>query len=348
MKRFKQFLTEMAGGNRSISDIVFMFVNEYDKNDTMMLRKILLPMSRTISERLFGARQRIRAAHITSEDQMDELLDMQGTQKSLACMTQPTSKDIWFEGVATKGGIVCIVEGYPTIISNIDLYSRVDSQGRRFIPLNSFFKGSGWEIEMEPSYAIMLEKLKDTLFDSILRARDTIKDEITFKMGKKLGVTPSLQDWLFSAGFHSLDMITQPGMEDAHGIDKRTAGKIKNYAIKRWFDEMEKIWKNNWKKLSYIFDPELMSKRKEGWNEINLVDIKVVECYVVRDATPLPDDVPPPPPGFDEDEDPYTAGISIVGYIEVQDNETGSALTPNSLTEKGLQTVREIESKIRL
>ena len=127
---------------------------------------------------------------------------------------------------------------------------------------------------MEPSYAIMLEKLKDTLFDSILRARDVIKDEITFKMADRLGVTPSLQDWLFAGGWHSIDMITRKEMLDAHNIDKRTAGKIKNYAIRRWFDELEKIWQNNWKKLSYIFDPELMSKRKEGWNEINLVDIK--------------------------------------------------------------------------
>ena len=347
MKRFKEFLSEMAGGNREISDIVFMFLNDYDKNDTMMLRKVLMPMSRTISERLFGKRNRIFAGHITSESNMRELKSMEGTQKSLACMTNPTSKDIWLEGVATHGGIVCIIEGYPTLISNIDLYSRVDAQGRRFIPLNSFFSDNV-DIDYEPGYKKMLEQLKDTLFDSILRARATIKDEITFKMADRLGVTPSLQDWLFTGGWQSIDMITRKEMLDAHNIDKRTAGKIKNYAIRRWFDEMEKIWKNNWKKLSYIFDPELMSKRKEGWNEINLVDIKVVECYIIKDVTPLPDDIPPPPPGFDDewDDDPDTAGVPIAGYIEIiSSGEDFSPIT--TYTADGLRTVKEIESKIR-
>ena len=349
MQRFKQFLTELAGSGREISDIVFMFLDDYDKNDTMTLRKVLMPMSRTISERLFGKRNRIFAGHITSEENMRSLKSMEGTQKSLACMTNPTSRDIWFEGVATHGGIVCIIEGYPTIMSNIDLYSRVDPQGRRFIPLNSFFKGSGWEIDYDPGYVKMLEKLKDALFDSIIRARKTIKDEITFKMADRLGVTPSLQDWLFAGGWHSIDMITRKEMLDAHNIDRRTAGKIKGYAIRRWFDEMEKIWKNNWTKLSYIFDPELMSKRKEGWNEINLVDIKIVECYIIKDVTPLPDDIPPPPPGFDDDEwddDPDTAGVPIAGYIEITSSDGYSPIS--AYTEEGLRVVKEIESKIRI
>ena len=87
-----------------------------------------------------------------------------------------------------------------------------------------------------------------------------------------------------------------------------------------------------------------MSKRKEGWNEINLVDIKVVECYIIKDVTPLPDGVPPLPPGFD-DEDPDTAGVPISGYIEIAPRgDLGSMM---QYTADGLRTVREIESKIR-
>ena len=117
MKSFKQFLTE-AVGTRDISDIVFMHLNEYDRDDTSSLRKTLLPMSKKMSERIFGKRNRITAAHITNEGFVDELVKMQGTQKSLACMTNPSDPKIWREGVATGGGIVFIVEGYPTFISN--------------------------------------------------------------------------------------------------------------------------------------------------------------------------------------------------------------------------------------
>jgi len=343
--QFSDYLYEEVG-RKSIDDIVFRHLDSYDKYDNIALRNVLLPMSKKMSVRLFGERNRITAAHITSESHLRELKSMQGTQRSLACMTDPTDKSIWFEGVATEGGIVCLIEGYPTIISNIDLYSRLGPQGRRYIPLNSFFKGAGWEIDYEPSYAIMLEKLKDTLFDSILKARERIKYEITFDKADQLGVTPELQDWLYKSGWSQLGKMRYHLTSKV--VNKQTAGKIKQYAIKRWFDEMERIWKTNWRRLSYMFDPELMSKRKEGWNEINLVDIKILGCYVVRDVTPLPDDVPPPPPGFDENEDPDTAGISILGYIDVQEKPMGSALFPSEYTKEGLRTISELEAKIKL
>ena len=180
MKRFKQFLAEVVG-QRDVQDIVFMHMDKYDKDDTSALRKILLPMSKKMSERIFGVRNRLTAAHITSEGKVDELVRMQGTQKSLACMTNPSDPKIWREGVATGGGIVFIVEGYPTLISNMDVYSRVDDQGRRYVPLASLSpKSSGWDISYESGYEEMLEKLKDSIFNSILRARDAIKHEIAF------------------------------------------------------------------------------------------------------------------------------------------------------------------------
>ena len=146
-------------------------------------------------------------------------------------------------------------------------------------------------------------------------------------------------------GWTQLGTMTRSGdVANASGLDKKSLGRIKAYAIKRWFDEMERIWVNNWRKLKYMFDPELMSTRNEGWNEINLVDIKVVECYIIKDVTPLPDGVPPLPPGFD-DEDPDTAGVPISGYIEIAPRgDLGSMM---QYTADGLRTVREIESKIR-
>ena len=342
MKSFKQFLTE-AVGTRDISDIVFMHLNEYDRDDTSSLRKTLLPMSKKMSERIFGKRNRITAAHITNEGFVDELVKMQGTQKSLACMTNPSDPKIWREGVATGGGIVFIVEGYPTFISNIDVYSRVDKQGRRFIPLASLSpKSSGWDMSYEPGYEQMLEKLKDSIFNSILRARDTIKHELAFDktVAKKFGIGLKFQDWIYTAGWSQIGQMTRSGdMADATGLRKDTLGKIKAYPIKRWFDEMERIWKNNWQKLTYIFDPELMSTRNEGWNEINLVDIKLIKCYPTSEvAGDLWGDFPPGP---DEDDPfgsdiPDTGGVPIAGYIEIDMSE-------DDYTDDGWAAVQEIQ-----
>ena len=288
MKRFKQFLAEVVG-QRDVQDIVFMHMDKYDKDDTSALRKILLPMSKKMSERVFGVRNRLTAAHITNEDSVKDLVRMQGTQKSLACMTNPSDPKIWREGVATGGGIVFIVEGYPTLISNMDVYSRVDNQGRRYVPLASLSpKSSGWDISYESGYEEMLEKLKDSIFNSILRARDAIKHEIAFDktVAKKFGIGLKFQDWIYTAGWSQIGQMTRSGdMAYATGLTKDTLGRIKAYAIRRWFDEMERIWVNTWRKMKYIFDPELMSTRNEGWNEINLVDIELIKCYPISELS---------------------------------------------------------------
>lgn len=347
MKRFKQFLAEVVG-QRDVQDIVFMHMDKYDKDDTSALRKILLPMSKKMSERIFGVRNRLRAAHITSESKVDELVRMQGTQKSLACMTNPSDPKIWREGVATGGGIVFIVEGYPTLISNMDVYSRVDDQGRRYVPLASLSpKASGWNISYEPGYEEMLEKLKDSIFNSILRVRDAIKYEIAFDedVAKEYGVNQEFQDFIYTAGWTQLGTMTRNSdVANASGLDKKSLGRIKAYAIRRWFDEMERIWVNNWRKMKYIFDPELMSTRNEGWNEINLVDIELIECYPISEvAGDLWGEFPPGP----DEEDPFgsdipdTGGVPIAGYIEIDMSE-------DDYTDDGWAAVLEIQREIQL
>ena len=347
MKRFKQFLAEVVG-QRDVQDIVFMHMDKYDKDDTSALRKILLPMSKKMSERVFGVRNRLTAAHITNEDSVKDLVRMQGTQKSLACMTNPSDPKIWREGVATGGGIVFIVEGYPTLISNMDVYSRVDNQGRRYVPLASLSpKSSGWNISYESGYEKMLEKLKDSIFDSILRARDAIKHEIAFDedVAKEYGVNPEFQDFIYTAGWPQLGTMTRNSdVANASGLDKKSLGRIKAYAIRRWFDEMERIWVNNWRKMKYVFDAQLMSPRNEGWNEINLVDIKLIKCYPISEsAGDLWGDFPAGP----DEEAPFenevidTGGVPIAGYIEIDMSE-------DDYSDDGWAAVLEIQREIQL
>ena len=339
MKSFKEFLTEVVGLN-DLKDIVFLSLKRSDSGDSTFLRKVMLPMSKKMSQRLFGERNRIKAAHITSESFIDELVAMQGTQKSLACMTNPSDPKIWKEGVATGGGIVFIVEGYPTIISNIDLYSRLDSQGRRFIPLSSLLPSThGMEFQYDDKYVRMMLNLKDSMFKQIQQAQDKILSNLTINYS----TNNELVEYLIQAGFHNIPKLKRKDEQDMVGIDDRTYGKIVSYAIKNWFDEMEKIWKYNWKRLSYIFDPEKISNRKTGWDEINLVDIKLIKCYpyseVAGDFWGDEDDGD----GFDPewlDDIPDTGGVPIAGYLEVDMSE-------DSYTDEGWKTVMAIQSEIK-
>ena len=139
--------------------------------------------------------------------------------------------------------------------------------------------------------------------------------------------------------------MTRSGdVANASGLDKKSLGRIKAYAIKRWFDEVERIWVNNWRKLKYMFDPELMSTRNEGWNEINLVDIDLIKCYPISETEgDLWGDFPAGP----DEEDPFdsdipdTGGVPIAGYIEIDMSE-------DDYSDDGWAAVLEIQREIQL
>ena len=346
MRRFKHFITE-AVGERELKDIVFQSFSRTDasSDNTSFMRQVVLPMSRSMSERLFGERNRVKAAHITGENFVDELVKMQGTQKSLACMTNPSDPKIWREGVATGGGIVFIVEGYPTIISNIDLYSRLDQQGRRFIPLSSLFPFSRGEFTYPPEHEKLLKQLRSTMFRQIKEAQSNILFNLV--SSKLVKGNDNLVNHIMQSGFHNIPNLKIKDWGERLGVDRRLYGQIMSFCIRMWFDEMEKIWSSNYRKMEYIFDPELMSERKTGWNEINLVDIKLLKCYVVSEtAGDLWGDIPPPPPGMEDDdiwddgEDVDTGGVPVAGYLEVDMSE-------DDYSDEGWRVVREIQQELR-
>ena len=71
-----------------------------------------------------------------------------------------------------------------------------------------------------------------------------------------------------NSGFHNIPRLKTKEWGDWLGVDSKLYGKIIAFCIKEWFDEMEDIWKKNWRRLQYIFDPEFMSERKNTWDEI--------------------------------------------------------------------------------
>ena len=340
MLGFKQFLTEVVGRNE-LKDIVFLSFSRTDakSDDSSFMRKVLLPMSKKMSQRVFGERNRIRAAHITGEGYVDDLVKMQGTQKSLACMTNPSDPKIWREGVATGGGIVFIVEGYPTLISNIDLYSRLDGQGRRYIPLGSLLPSDSGSFSYNSDYLKMAGQLRKTIFKQIKEAQSNIMFKlVSSRMVKDIS---NLVNHIMNSGFHNIPKLKIKEWGDWLGVDSKLYGKIIAFCIKEWFDEMEDIWKKNWRRLQYIFDPEFMSERKNTWDEINLVDIELIKCYPTSEiAGDFWGEIPPPPGMEDDDGIPYTGGVPIAGYIEIDMSE-------DDYSDDGWAAVSEIQSEIK-
>ena len=64
MKKYNDLLTEIVG-LKSIEDIIFIKIGPTPTFVKEDLYNIVLPMSKTISDRLFGQKQRVLGAHIT-------------------------------------------------------------------------------------------------------------------------------------------------------------------------------------------------------------------------------------------------------------------------------------------
>ena len=76
-----------------------------------------------------------------------------------------------------------------------------------------------------------------------------------------------------------------------------------------------------------------MGKRTVGWNEINLVDIKIKESYIPISIYDSQDDV-----------NYNTSGIEIAGYIEYKEDISGTKRG----TREGIATMVKIVDKVTL
>ena len=279
MQRFREYINE-AFGRKTIDEIVF---NEPDFDNVRTVasgREVMLPISRTIANRLFGIKKRVTAAHITEPKHVQDVKRMQGRQKALSCMTDPKTPSTWAEGVATDGGVVLIVEGYPVFTSNFDLHSKIDVQGRRFIPLQRLLHSqSFFQMKDDKLWDLLTDTLGDML-KQVEKARAQIVYEVLFD--RKAGELTSEQENMLGEK-HRSSMSPSPfrmlGNKFAFG------GKVKAYAIGRWFDLIEKmVWKPYIRRFERLLDPAHLGTMRGVWNEIDLVEIEIKECYVTVDV----------------------------------------------------------------
>ncbi len=277
MQRFKEYINE-AFGRKTIDEIVF---NEPDFGNPRVDatgREVSLPVSRTIAKRLFGIKKRVTAAHLTEPKYVQGVKRMQGRQKALPCMTDPKTSRTWAEGVATDGGVVLIVEGYPVFTSNFDLHSKIDVQGRRFIPLQYLLPTTSFH-EMTNKLWLMLTDTLGDMLKQVEKARAQIVYEVLFD--RKAGELTPDQEALLGRK----ETLSTPSPFVLLGNKLVFGGKIKAYAIKRWFDLMESmVWKPYIRRFETLLDPAHLGTARGSWNEINLVDIEIKECYVTVDA----------------------------------------------------------------
>lgn len=150
------------------------------------------PLTTTISDIINKGTNRIGAFHITGPDMVNNLKSIQGSKKSISCMTAvPYSMRRNLIGI-WQHGILYYVEGDIVLQSEEDIMSRPDNQGRRW--LNFYDIPNRLADELGDKFERELEKDKEWDKLNSLRGKDADKSagrlvarhiEIAEKFAKK-------------------------------------------------------------------------------------------------------------------------------------------------------------------
>jgi hypothetical protein len=107
--------------------------------------------------------KRVNAFHITSVQKLNQLDSIQGTKKSISCMTRVPNEatKLSINGVWNHG-VMFYVEGTLMIQGNDDIMSEPDEQGRRWVGFESNLHLDWWEFINDDS---KLRKISDDMGD---------------------------------------------------------------------------------------------------------------------------------------------------------------------------------------
>mgnify|MGYP003322561321 CR=1 FL=1 len=173
MNRFKQFLAEETA---KVKSWVF------HKNTHV-------PISRKMIERIEGAKELIYAIHVTTPVGLGKLHDISGTARQVSVMTDAGEalSSLITGGVATAGGVFTILKGIPLLESAQDFWTKLDSQGRKWLSLEKL----AYQTKTRSSQPNLNKKKIEELEESFWE----LKRDILFRAVKRFPEDPWLANF---------------------------------------------------------------------------------------------------------------------------------------------------------
>ena len=173
MNKFKQFLVEETA---KVKSWVF------HKNTHV-------PISRKMIERIEGAKEPIYAIHVTTPVGLGKLHDISGTARQVSVMTDAGEalSSLITGGVATAGGVFTILKGIPLLESAQDFWTKLDSQGRKWLSLEKLAYQTKSRSSQPNLNKKKIEELEENFWE--------LKRDILFKAVKRFPEDPWLANF---------------------------------------------------------------------------------------------------------------------------------------------------------
>ena len=262
-----------------------------------------VPLSKKMIQRIEGiVKLPLYAVHITSLDNVDTLIKIQNSARQISAMTDPGDmlSSLIEGGVATEGGVWTIINGYPVMSSSRDFWTKLDTQGRKWMSLEKLRYQSKHTSDPEGNVG----KINDLLGDIY-----QLKKEILIRAWKRFKKDEWLQNFSYayahdfrSERFNPLDFqvgkhtklsqywakIPKPldihlkysesifadGRKRYWLAPTKITKQAKGWIIKQYFDGIEKLLK----KGGYDAIKGILTDPGEdygAWNEILLNDFRI-------------------------------------------------------------------------
>jgi len=244
MKTFKEYIVEAPVWQQSTSKMVFGWTSF----DYAMLPLSSSMLSRTMKQ------NRDRVFHVLGEDDIGNLIKLQGKKKSIAAFYRMEA-DSLEDGVQSGGAIVAELEGKVLFSGEEDVMSKPDKTGRRWI---AFDVATGENKGVQPIHA-QIKKDFEKMISDILKKE---------KVKHPSNIDGTLQAW--------------------SNYGNNSDGKTKARLIKGYFDGLESILKN--KKYQDAISKNFYGYMKDksgdmgSWDEQIVNEISIKKFHFLEEA----------------------------------------------------------------
>ena len=270
------------------------------------------PISSKMLERIQGhANEPMYAIHITDATGAPNLLRIQNTAKQISVMTDPRAQlnSLASGGVATRGGVIMVMRGYPVLTSEADLWTKLDTQGRRWFSLSKLYyqtsRTSNPENHRRRLKHIMLDahrlkfEIVEDVIDKFAKSDEGVEnirlayEEVNTNWGQK-----SFKDYGAVSDFKEgvvegdkTPFTTEIWQHLHYGVGSRIgrrytaipiSKKTKAFIIRSWYDGVETIMKRGG--LEMVEDMlNDIGEDYSAWNEISMNQFEVLLMGVTND-----------------------------------------------------------------
>ena len=308
MIRFKEYLREfridrLDEQERELGISHQLLLEEILKTDKFVFHiNSHFPISVKMLERVQGtANEPMYAIHITDATGAPNLLRIQNTAKQISVMTDARDQinSLASGGVATRGGVIMVLHGYPVLTSEADLWTKLDTQGRRWISLSKLYFQTSRTNDPESHR----RRLKHIMLDAHRLKFEIVEDVIKRFADKDEGVENLRLAYEEPIdGYHSIKwggavndfkegvvegdetpFITEIWKHLHYGIGSRIgrrytaipiSKRVKGYIIRSWYDGVEKIMKQG----GLVMIEDMLADVAEdysAWDEISMNQFEV-------------------------------------------------------------------------